>query len=131
MGGVIDVGGEMCKITCVGGLMRDQTVDVGVWRLLCACMVDVLWPAWTSWVHDKQWRGCDEMREEWKGRVRDAIRTLWARAVRMDMELESHIHYVPGSQWSKPQRWLSWVDDFRDRWPNDLCTITDRLVINI
>ena len=131
MGGVGDVSGDMHKITCVSGEMRDEAVDVGVWRVLCACMIDVLWPAWTMWAHDRVWREVGELRSEWEHRVRDAISTLWARAVRMDTELSYHIHYVPGSIWSTAERRVSWMSEFRMRWPKSLCEVTDRLVIHL
>ena len=125
----------MAKLSAPHNVMCNDTVDIGVWRVLCASMIDVLWVAWTTWAHDqsapkKAWREVCSLREEWKSNVRERIKTLWFRAQRLSVEKSIHVkYYVPGSKWStKEVRENSPRGEFKIRWVGPLCEVVDDII---
>ena len=102
LGGSSPVSHPMCKITLPNNQMRSE-VPWQVWRLLCACMIDVLWIDWTRWVHEGVGSSEAELRREWAERVHESITVIWVRARRLEREYDTHVHYVPGCAWSQPK----------------------------
>ena len=117
LGGTSSVQCPVHKLTVTTG-SRGEEVDAGVWRLLCACMLDSLWTRWTKWVHQGQDWTVMEVLTEWQNAVWQRVQMLWVRAVRLCADHDRHVDYVPGCIWSKTR--VDHIQLFRDRWEGPL-----------
>ena len=85
-----------------------------MWRLLCACLIDIMWVGWTRWAHQGVVPDSRTQLEEWRVSVHDQITTLWVRANRRVREYDTHVDYVPGCVWSRPRE--DHVGMFKNTW---------------
>ena len=76
LGGKSRVQHPMCKLTFP---TEAQSLEVApqVWRVLCACMLDILWVEWTAWAHRRVRRDESSMLREWKRKVSETVGMLW------------------------------------------------------
>ena len=117
LGGTSSTAHAIHKLT-VTDREREVEVGVGVWRLLCACMVDCLWVSWTAWVHQGKTRTTMGILAEWEAKVWERVGMLWNRAVRLNDDYDRHIDYVPGCVWSQPR--VNHVAEFIGQWNGPL-----------
>ena len=117
LGGRSDVSDPIHKLTVVDR-GRGGEVEAEVWRLLCACMLDILWVGWTRWVHEGAVMVIDSILRGWEALVLERVEILWTRAVRLSSEYDRHIDYVPGCIWSKPK--VDHMGNFSRSWEGPL-----------
>jgi hypothetical protein len=117
LGGTSDITHPIHKLTVVS-TYRGGEVQVDVWRLLCACMIDCLWVGWTGWVHNHKEINIPQVLLQWEKSVHERIRMQWIRALRITSDYSRHIDYVPGCIWSKPR--IDHKGKFRQTWEGPL-----------
>ena len=117
------LGGHSCVMDPIHKLTvttagRLAEVESEVWRLLCSCMLDVLWVRWTGWVHQQRQMTVTEVLRRWERDVHERVTLLWVRANRLCEEYDCHVNYVPGCTWSKPKE--DHIGAFRQTWEGPL-----------
>ena len=120
LGGVSPVEHPMCKVTTPNREVGEE-VHGEIWRLLCACMIDVLWVDWTRWIHEGVAKSEAHIEDEWRNHVHESITVLWYRANRMQREQDIHVDYVPGCVWSRPKQ--NYIHQFTSVWCGELGSI--------
>ena len=121
LGGSSDVSDPMSKLTMPTWAMRDE-VEGEIWRLICACIIDVLWIDWTRWAHQGRHDSLVTHKVQWRAHFHEAVTVLWMRAQRMNREYDYHIDYVPGCIWSQPR--IDHEREFRARWVGVMGRVT-------